>query len=55
MDPIYLSAAFAIVGAVVYLASNSPKPTELGRLSFIIGLSTFLLEFGGKIIGSIHR
>ena len=46
---IYLSLAIAIVGLVVYLIERpNPKPTEIGRIMFWVGLLAFLLTAVGS-------
>lgn len=44
---IYLSAAVAIVGLLMYVLSASVKVQEIGRISFFTGLLVFLLHFAG--------
>lgn len=40
---IVLSALVCIVGALMYALAANPKVSELGRLSFAVGLLSFLL------------
>ncbi len=47
---IYLSAAVAVVGLILYLISVSPKPAETGRIMFACGLLVFLALFAGKVL-----
>jgi hypothetical protein len=46
---IYLSALVAVIGLVVYFASNpqNPKVGEAGRIAFWVGLLVFLWTFAG--------
>jgi hypothetical protein len=40
---IYLSALFAIIGLLIYLASGNPKVSEVGRVTYFGGLLAFLI------------
>lgn len=46
---IYLSLAVCIIGLVVY-ALAGPKPAELGRIAFAVGLLVFLFTFAGHVL-----
>ena len=37
---------FCLVGLVIYLVAQAPKPVEIGRILFWTGLLAFLLRFG---------
>ena len=51
---LYLSLAVAIVGALVYLiATDAPlgvKLSEIGRLSYAVGLFVFLLQAAPRLV-----
>ncbi len=49
---IWLSLLLCLVGAVVYLVVAHAKAAELARLTFAVGLLTFLLTFASH--ASIH-
>lgn len=40
-----LSVAVLVAGLVVYLLSSQPKPQEVGRIMFAMGLLATLLRF----------
>lgn len=40
---IYLPLLIALVGVVIYALSTTPKPAEIGRIMFWVGLLAFLL------------
>jgi Na+/phosphate symporter len=46
---IYLSLFICLVGLILYLATEKPKPSEIGRLMFGCGLFVFLFETGMKV------
>jgi len=48
---IYLSALVALIGLIVYFASNSAKVAEAGRIAFFGGLLAFLLSVADRTIG----
>jgi hypothetical protein len=41
---LYLSLLVAIVGLLIYALSNTPKVSEIGRISYFAGLLAFLLQ-----------
>lgn len=41
----YLPVVVFVFGAVVYVASDKPKVTEIGRIMFWTGLLAYLLSF----------
>lgn len=47
----YLSAAFALIGLVVYFAATNPKYQMLGIVSYGSGLLAFLLRATGVKFG----
>lgn len=42
---IYLSLLVCIVGGLLYLLSEHPKRSEMGRCAFWVGLLAFLIRF----------
>ena len=52
---IFLSLLVAIAGAVVYIAAANPKLSEIGRISFGMGLLAFLLQFGPHTIAALGK
>lgn len=42
---IFLALAVALAGVLIYAFAANPKLSEIGRLSFAVGLLAFLLEF----------
>ncbi len=52
---IYLSLLIAVIGAIVYLLSDKPKPAELGKWSFIIGLFAFLMVDAARVFSVISK
>lgn len=53
---IYLPLLICLIGLVLYLISVQPKPAEIGRIMFWVGLLAFLL-IGGPMINALqlHR
>lgn len=51
---IVLPLLIAIVGVLVYFASNNAKAQEVGRLMFAVGLLAFLLR-GGEAIALLGK
>ena len=47
---IYVSLFVAIVGALAYAFTANPKLSEVGRLSYAMGLLAFLLTLGSRHI-----
>lgn len=47
-----LSIAVMVAGLVLYLVSAAPKPQEVGRIMFAMGLLATLLRFAGQ--ASLH-
>ncbi len=45
---VYLSAAVAIIGILMFALCANPKLTEIGRIAFFCGLLAFLVT-GGHI------
>ena len=45
---IYISLLVALVGLVIYLASNNPKVSEAGRVLFMVGSFVFLFHLGSQ-------
>ena len=45
---IYISLLIALVGLVIYLASNNPKVAEVGRVLFMVGSFVFLFHLGSQ-------
>lgn len=43
---LYIPLLVAIIGLILYLASQQPKPAEVGRLMFAAGLLAWLLQHG---------
>lgn len=41
---IYLSLLVALIGVLMYFIATNPKAQEIGRLSFAVGLLSFLLK-----------
>jgi Na+/phosphate symporter len=48
---IWIALVVCVVGVIVYLATEKPKPMEIGRLMFAIGLLAWLLQFPRFFIG----
>lgn len=48
---IYLSLLVALLGLLVYILADKPKPVELGRLAFACGLLAFLLKLNENMVG----
>ena len=46
----FLSLFVCVIGAIVYIASANPKLSEIGRLSYWVGLLAFLLQNGTHIV-----
>ncbi len=44
-----LSLLVLIVGLVLYVVASHPKPSELGRIMFAMGLLVALLRFVGFV------
>ena len=51
----YVSVIFAVIGLIVYLISQAPKPTEIGRIMFWVGLLAFLLRVGPETFSLFGR
>jgi len=47
---IYLSLLVALVGVLMYALSANPKVSEIGRLSYWVGLLAFLLTSAAHIV-----
>ena len=46
---VYLSLLVAIIGLIVYLMAEKPKPVEVGRILFWTGVLAFLLRFSTTV------
>jgi len=47
---IVIPLLFALVGLVIYLIAQAPKPVEIGRCLFWTGVLAFLLRVGPDTI-----
>ncbi len=45
-----LPIVFAVLGAVVYLASSNAKACELGRITFAVGMLVLVAAMAGHVI-----
>lgn len=52
---IYLSLLVCIIGALTYAFATNGRITEIGRLSFAVGLFVFLLKWDAAPFGLIGR
>lgn len=47
---IYTSLLIAIIGLIIYLASTTGKPQEVGRIMFWVGLLAFLIVVVPRLV-----
>jgi hypothetical protein len=47
---IFLSLLVALVGLLMYLLSEKPKVSEVGRIMFAFGLLVLLLRVGPEVV-----
>lgn len=52
---IFLSLLVAVVGAIIYIVAANPKMSEMGRLSFTVGLLAFLFQFGPHTVAALGK
>lgn len=43
-----ISIAVCLIGLVLYLVAAAPKPQEIGRIMFAMGLLATLMRFAGE-------
>jgi Na+/phosphate symporter len=52
---VVLSLLVCLVGLIIYLVADKPKPADIGRGMFFIGLFVFLWNNSGPILAIVKR